>query len=122
MTVTTQKTHTIAKDVREEVISLFGTAANAAAKLQTKISYGTLNQALRGLAVRPTDGEEIESTWREWKQHYIRGVALGVRIDLNNFERVPVEETDDLSDAEIEEWTRRLRPKGKKGKTTARSK
>ncbi len=116
MTTSTQKTHIVDRDVREEVLSLFGTVANTAGKLQVDISYGTLNQGLRGLAIRPSEGEAIEAAWREWKQHYIRGVALGVRIDLNNFERVPQEETDDLSDQEIEEWTRRLR--GKKTKKT----
>ncbi len=114
MTASTQKTHIVDRDVREEVLSLFGTVANAAMKLQIGISYGTLNQGLRGLAIHPNDGEAIEAGWREWKQHYVRGVALGVRIDINNFERVPQEETDDLADQEIEEWTRRLRPKAKK--------
>jgi hypothetical protein len=116
MTTATQKTHIVARDVREEVLSLFGSVANAAGKLQIDISYGTLNQGLRGLAIRPSEGEAIEAAWREWKQHYVRGVALGVRTDLNNFERVPQEETDDLADQEIEEWTRRLRPKTKKQK------
>lgn len=113
MTAVTTKTHIMARDVREEVLSLFGTVANAASKLKVDISYGTLNQGLRGLAIRPVEGEAIEEAWREWKQHYVRGVSLGVRVDLNNFERVPQEETDDLSDQEIEEWTRRLRPNKK---------
>lgn len=103
------KTQLVDPDVRQEVLSLFGSCANASAKLRLNLSYGTLNQALRGLPVRPEDAEELVSAWREWKQHYVRGVALGVTTDLNNFERVPPEETDDLADAEIEEWTRRLK-------------
>lgn len=119
MAASTSKNFIVAQDVRAEVLSLFGTVANAAKKLRLDINYGTLNQGLRGLAIRPGDGETIEIAWREWKQHYVRGVSLGVRLDLNDFERVPQEETDDLADQEIEEWTRRLKPRGGKRRTTA---
>ena len=110
MTPYTEKTMLVAEDVRTEVLSLFGTVPNVSAKLRLPISYGTLYQALRGLAVRPEDAEAIEDAWRKWKQHYIRGLALGLMIDLNDFERVSREKTDQLADDEIEEWTRRLRP------------
>ncbi len=105
----TVKTTAVAEDVREQVLSLFGTVTNVSLKLKLSLTYGTLNQALRGLPIRPVDAEEMEGAWREWKQHYIRGIALGITNDLNNFERVPLEETDDLADMEIEEWTRRLK-------------
>lgn len=112
--MTTQKTYTIAKAVRAEITSLFGTAANAAAKLKLDLSYHTVNQALRGLPVRPEDGQAIVAAWREWKAHYVRGEALGLRPHTEHFERVSRKAADALTDQETEEWTRRLRPPGKK--------
>lgn len=108
MSATPVKTQVVAEDVRNEVLSLFGTVANAAGKLQIDLSYGTINQAIRGLPIRPNDAVKLEEAWRQWKQHYVRGVALGVVDHLNDFKRPPPEETDDLSDLEIEEWSRRL--------------
>lgn len=110
----TQKTYVLAAATRREILSLFGTAANVAAKLKLTLSYHTVNQALRGLLVRPEDGQAIVSAWRDWKAHYVRGEALGLRPHVEHFERVPEEETDALADREIEAWTRRLRPPGPK--------
>ena len=103
------KTYVVAQDVREEVLSLFGTVANAQAKLRIDLSYAGLNEALRGMAVRPADGEGLEQAWREWKQHFLRGVAIGVQTDLNNFERPQPVDTEELEAREAEEWRRRLK-------------
>ncbi len=112
--MTTQKTYTIAAAVRGEIISLFGTAANATAKLKLTLSYHTVNMALRGLPVRPGDGQAIVKAWREWKAHYVRGEALGLRPHTEHFERPSKKAAEALTDQETEEWTRRLRPPGPK--------
>ena len=112
--MTTHKTYVVDSDARGEIVSLFGTAANAAAKLRLTLSYHTVNLALRGLPVRPEEGQAIIDAWREWKAHYVRGEALGLRPDVEHFMRVPAEQTDALADRETAEWTRRLRPPGPK--------
>ena len=103
------KTYMISPEVRWEILSLFGTTANAVRKLRLSVPYQIVNHGLRGTPIQQAQGSEIETAWFHWKRHYIRGVALGLDLDLNNFERVSEQQTDELSDQEIKVWTKRLR-------------
>ena len=104
------KIYVLPAEIRSEILSLFGTTANAARRLRLSFGYQIVNHGLRGTAIQEAQGEEIERAWHRWKLHYIRGVALGLDLELNNFEQVPEQQTDDLADKEIKEWMRRLRP------------
>lgn len=103
------KTYVVDPAVRAQVLTLFGTTANAAERLELgHLGYATLNQALRGYPVRPEHGQELEHAWQAWAEHHLRGVALGLHDELSDFTVPEPDETADLEHQELKAWRTRL--------------
>lgn len=104
-------------DVVDQIKSLFGTTSNAQDMLRVRhIPYQSMNEILRGNPANPEYVDAVTEAWRYWKQIYIRGVRLGVGVDLSTW-RLP-EDVDarliELHSLEDTEWRRILKPQGKR--------